>query len=206
MLTLAKARQLANAFRAKVELLLCDVNPTLAPAYYPDADSYTSIVEPIRASHEARLRVLATPFAADKLDVTCHVEFGKPLHTVITGVAAFADMLGRNSERVEGLLAVNFTWTLITGFLVMFMQAGFAMVEAGLCRVKNVPISTARFRSLPLSRQACSKAAWAAARSKGTTRSPNKAMIFSWREKRELCGVCRREDSLRRTEAPPSLH
>ena len=80
---LAKARQLANAFRAKVELLLCDVNPTLAPAYYPDADSYTSIVEPIRASHEARLRVLATPFAADKLDVTCHVEFGKPLHTVM---------------------------------------------------------------------------------------------------------------------------
>ncbi len=28
----------------------------------------------------------------------------KPLHTAITGVAAFADMLGRNSERVEGLL------------------------------------------------------------------------------------------------------
>lgn len=27
--------------------------------------------------------------------------------------------------------------TLICGFLVMFMQAGFAMVEAGLCRVKN---------------------------------------------------------------------
>ena len=26
---------------------------------------------------------------------------------------------------------------LVTGFLVMFMQAGFAMVEAGLCRVKN---------------------------------------------------------------------
>jgi Amt family ammonium transporter len=29
-------------------------------------------------------------------------------------------------------------WTLITGFLVMFMQAGFAMVETGLCRAKNV--------------------------------------------------------------------
>ena len=28
----------------------------------------------------------------------------KPLHTAVTGVAAFADMLGRNSERVEGLL------------------------------------------------------------------------------------------------------
>jgi ammonium transporter, Amt family len=32
---------------------------------------------------------------------------------------------------------VNFTWTLICGFLVMFMQAGFAMVESGLTRAKN---------------------------------------------------------------------
>ena len=28
-------------------------------------------------------------------------------------------------------------WALIAGFLVMFMQAGFAMVETGLCRAKN---------------------------------------------------------------------
>ena len=34
-------------------------------------------------------------------------------------------------------VAINFMWTLITGFLVMFMQAGFAMVEAGLTRAKN---------------------------------------------------------------------
>ncbi len=34
-------------------------------------------------------------------------------------------------------VAINFMWTLITGFLVMFMQAGFALVEAGLCRAKN---------------------------------------------------------------------
>ena len=37
----------------------------------------------------------------------------------------------------QNKIAVNFTWTLIAGFLVMFMQAGFAMVEAGLCRAKN---------------------------------------------------------------------
>src|SRR5438874_3287034 len=42
-----------------------------------------------------------------------------------------ANQVGQNK------IAINFTWTLITGFLVMFMQAGFAMVEAGLCRVKN---------------------------------------------------------------------
>ncbi len=35
-------------------------------------------------------------------------------------------------------VAINFMWTLLTGFLVMFMQAGFAMVEAGLTRAKNV--------------------------------------------------------------------
>ncbi len=34
-------------------------------------------------------------------------------------------------------IAINFVWTLVTGFLVMFMQAGFAIVETGLCRAKN---------------------------------------------------------------------
>ncbi len=34
-------------------------------------------------------------------------------------------------------LAINLVWTLVTGFLVMFMQAGFALVETGLCRAKN---------------------------------------------------------------------
>ena len=42
-----------------------------------------------------------------------------------------ANQVGQNK------IGINFTWTLITGFLVMFMQAGFAMVESGLCRVKN---------------------------------------------------------------------
>jgi Amt family ammonium transporter len=37
----------------------------------------------------------------------------------------------------QNRIAINFTWTLITGFLVMFMQAGFAIVETGLCRAKN---------------------------------------------------------------------
>lgn len=34
-------------------------------------------------------------------------------------------------------VSINMIWTLITGFLVMFMQAGFALVETGLCRAKN---------------------------------------------------------------------
>jgi ammonium transporter, Amt family len=34
-------------------------------------------------------------------------------------------------------IAINMVWVLITGFLVMFMQLGFAMVEGGLTRAKN---------------------------------------------------------------------
>jgi len=37
----------------------------------------------------------------------------------------------------QNKIAVNFVWTLITGYLVMFMQAGFAFLETGLCRSKN---------------------------------------------------------------------
>jgi len=34
--------------------------------------------------------------------------------------------------------AVNILWTLLAGFLVFFMQAGFALVETGFTRAKNV--------------------------------------------------------------------
>ncbi len=42
-----------------------------------------------------------------------------------------ADAVGHNR------ISINFVWVLITGFMVMFMQAGFALVETGLCRAKN---------------------------------------------------------------------
>ena len=41
------------------------------------------------------------------------------------------DTVGHNK------IAINFVWTLLAGFLVMFMQAGFAMVETGFTRAKN---------------------------------------------------------------------
>src|SRR5258708_8195177 len=37
----------------------------------------------------------------------------------------------------QNRIAVNFVWTLICGFVVMLVQAGFAIVETGLCRAKN---------------------------------------------------------------------
>ena len=37
----------------------------------------------------------------------------------------------------DNATAINFVWVLVAGFLVMFMQAGFALVETGLTRSKN---------------------------------------------------------------------
>jgi len=54
------------------------------------------------------------------------VNAGKPTGQEI------ADAVGHNK------IAINIMWTLVTGFLVMFMQAGFAMVETGFTQAKNV--------------------------------------------------------------------
>ena len=43
-----------------------------------------------------------------------------------------ADVVGHNR------ISINMVWTLICGFLVMFMQAGFACAETGFTRAKNV--------------------------------------------------------------------
>ncbi|MCL0095796.1 ammonium transporter [Dehalococcoidia bacterium] len=54
--------------------------------------------------------------------------------TVTRGIALAADSTG-----LEGTTeaAVNYVWILVCAFLVMFMQPGFAMLEAGFCRAKN---------------------------------------------------------------------
>jgi Amt family ammonium transporter len=41
------------------------------------------------------------------------------------------DVIGHNR------VAINMVWTLVCGFLVMYMQVGFAMVETGFTRAKN---------------------------------------------------------------------
>ena len=40
-------------------------------------------------------------------------------------------------QLVDTQNALNIVWTMVAGFLVMFMQAGFALVETGLTRAKN---------------------------------------------------------------------
>ena len=51
-----------------------------------------------------------------------------------SGTALAADPTGIGGTADS---AVDYVWILICGFLVMFMQAGFAMVETGFCRAKN---------------------------------------------------------------------
>src|SRR6266540_6507789 len=58
-------------------------------------------------------------------DVTAK-DAGRPTLTEI------ADFAGHSR------VSINLMWTLLTGFLVMFMQAGFALAETGFTRAKNV--------------------------------------------------------------------
>ncbi|HEX9200093.1 MAG TPA: ammonium transporter, partial [Acidobacteriaceae bacterium] len=112
-------------------ICLCAFALTVFPGAVAHADASASTAELKDASGKA-------PVAAD-------MQKGDPGGT-LTGtindvpaadpkagvtLADVANQVGQNK------IGINFTWTLITGFLVMFMQAGFAMVESGLCRVKN---------------------------------------------------------------------
>ena len=58
-------------------------------------------------------------------DITA-AKVGAPTTTEVS------DQVGKNK------VGINMVWLLITGFLVFFMQAGFALVETGLTRAKNV--------------------------------------------------------------------
>ncbi|HOV39907.1 MAG TPA: ammonium transporter, partial [Spirochaetales bacterium] len=40
-------------------------------------------------------------------------------------------------NELSAKVAMDTLWVLLTGFLVFFMNLGFAMVESGLCRAKN---------------------------------------------------------------------
>ena len=57
-------------------------------------------------------------------DITAK-EAGKPT------LVEIAEAVGHNK------ISINIIWTLITGYLVMFMQLGFALVETGFTRAKN---------------------------------------------------------------------
>jgi Amt family ammonium transporter len=51
--------------------------------------------------------------------------------------AVAGDPAGAETLEADANAPVNFAWVLVCGFLVMLMQLGFAMLEAGLTRAKN---------------------------------------------------------------------
>ncbi len=102
-----------------------------------------SLAPSVYAQTSASTKDLAA--AAAKAPTTADLQKGDPGGT-LTGTindVPIADTktgltIGDVANQVgQNKIGINFTWTLVCGFLVMFMQAGFAMVEAGLCRVKN---------------------------------------------------------------------
>ena len=60
-----------------------------------------------------------------------------PLGLAAQAVPADSLATAANAAAAANTVAINFVWTLVAGFLVMFMQAGFAMVETGFTRAKN---------------------------------------------------------------------
>jgi Amt family ammonium transporter len=55
----------------------------------------------------------------------------------VSGVCFAQDPGGAETLAQNPQAPVDYVWVLVCGFLVFFMQAGFAMVEAGFCRAKN---------------------------------------------------------------------
>ncbi len=62
---------------------------------------------------------------------------GSIADVTVTDAKAGPTLADAGNQIGQNKVAINFVWTLVCGFLVMFMQAGFAMVESGLTRVKN---------------------------------------------------------------------
>jgi len=105
-----------------------------APAAAPVADNDPAGANTTGTKADVPNLVVAEPTGADAKDtnkVAAYAAF-KAQAAKEPLAMQMADTVGHNK------IAINFVWTLITGFLVMFMQAGFALVETGLTRAKNV--------------------------------------------------------------------
>jgi Amt family ammonium transporter len=113
-----------------------------APAAPPAAPAASAAVAAPAAAAvpltDADIKAISGPSLEDKAK-------GDPAGTIIGTVndipvsdakkgLTLADVVNTVGQNV---IATNFVWTLVTGFLVMFMQAGFAIVETGLARAKN---------------------------------------------------------------------
>ncbi len=87
---------------------------------------------------DADLKAISAPAAEDKAKGDPSGSLTGTVGDIPVGDAKKGLTIGDVVNLVgQNQIAINFVWTLFTGFLVMFMQAGFAIVETGLCRAKN---------------------------------------------------------------------
>ena len=98
--------------------LMCAASPLALAGDAPTPD-------PSGASIGTAADVVGATANAPTADDLANLAASEPL------AAKLADVVGHNR------IAINYVWTLVCGFLVMFMQAGFAMAETGFTRAKN---------------------------------------------------------------------
>jgi Amt family ammonium transporter len=111
---------------------------SLALAQAPAPAAASSPAAPPKPITTADIKNISGPSAADQAK-------GDPAGTItgtVNDIPVSDTKVGLTLADVvntvgQNRIAINLVWTLITGYLVMFMQAGFAAVETGLCRAKN---------------------------------------------------------------------
>ncbi len=135
-----RSGKLIAAFKLMgVIAILCTV-PGLAPddpkADVPTPASTTAVAAPVAPAAAAIAPdMTATP---TKPDSTGASYTGGTTSGLLTkeGDKVTTGSLTQDVKLLK--ISINMVWTLFAGFLVFFMQAGFALVETGLTRSKNV--------------------------------------------------------------------
>src|SRR6266478_1819581 len=111
---------------------------SLVLAQAPSPAAAASPTAPPKPITTADIKAISGPSAADQAK-------GDPAGTItgtvndipVTDTKAGLSLADVVNTVGQNRIAINLVWTLVTGYLVMFMQAGFAAVETGLCRAKN---------------------------------------------------------------------
>ena len=126
-------KRVVLAFSITSCLAVAGVARAQAPAAAPAAPAATPV-----AITDADIKNLSAPAAPDKAKGDPGGSITGTVGDIPVGDMKKGLTLGDVVNQVgQNQIAINFVWTLVTGFLVMFMQAGFAIVETGLARAKN---------------------------------------------------------------------
>src|SRR5215213_1947535 len=118
------------AFALPVALLVTVLDVALAaPAFAqdPDAETPAPTADPAGTAIGSPENLPAVAVGGGALSAD-EVAQAKERDTVLYNALALID---------QNRLATNFVWVLVCGYLVMFMQAGFALVETGFSRAKS---------------------------------------------------------------------